>query len=403
MEAVDDILLDDGIPETFARFESMSPVEDVKAKVTIDSKNDIIQDGKYDPLTHGPFSTSTPMWPFNESSSHKSLYNAVQSKHPNVIQKFLTSSSDPVSSQSNKRGYFNSQHLVESKKAGEALAGHTDFSKEEDDIFISPSPNIISKRVDYATTSSDDESTSKRTEHKRKVKRRTSSNLFTPKKREDIRKREESKRQESKRQDGVLLTPSTEEEDNMKTKFDFEANKACSNQHQSNAPKLDKNLSLKSNKSNSCSSSQTISNKSSFSASPDTPFSMSQAHNDISNSSLDNTANNSRLNSKELLHRTLESSNSVSSQDGDETPVPGQIKRLRKVTAVDGLLFDIYDRYHKREPSLSVDSDITECSTTSVSSVYVASSFENDDRPKLDRNYLQSKGKNDFIQKHQHY
>ena len=38
-----------------------------------------------------------------------------------------------------------------------------------------------------------------------------------------------------------------------------------------------------------------------------------------------------------------------------------------------------------------VESDITECSTTSMNSVYITSSFENDERPMMDQGFLESK------------
>ncbi|XP_065673556.1 TBC1 domain family member 30 isoform X2 [Hydra vulgaris] len=62
-------------------------------------------------------------------------------------------------------------------------------------------------------------------------------------------------------------------------------------------------------------------------------------------------------------------------------------------STVDGLLFEIYDRNYQNSSSSAVcgDSDFTECSTTSVASVFVTSSFENDDRPKLDWSYLETK------------
>lgn len=71
----------------------------------------------------------------------------------------------------------------------------------------------------------------------------------------------------------------------------------------------------------------------------------------------------------------------------NEEPLPSssgfedseEMRKTRKLTAVDGLLFEIYDRFHSRGSSI-VESDITECSTTSMNSVYVMSSFENDER-----------------------
>jgi len=80
---------------------------------------------------------------------------------------------------------------------------------------------------------------------------------------------------------------------------------------------------------------------------------------------------------------------SISTTSSEETSSETLTKKRRN-NAVDGLLFEIYDRFQRRD-SQGIDSDMTECSTTSVTSIYVASSFENDDRPKLDRNYLESK------------
>lgn len=81
---------------------------------------------------------------------------------------------------------------------------------------------------------------------------------------------------------------------------------------------------------------------------------------------------------------------SISTTSSEETSSETLTKKRRN-NAVDGLLFEIYDRFQRRD-SQGIDSDMTEFSTTSVTSIYVASSFENDDRPKLDRNYLESKG-----------
>lgn len=87
-------------------------------------------------------------------------------------------------------------------------------------------------------------------------------------------------------------------------------------------------------------------------------------------------------------HQRVES---FSTSGGEETGSDNRNEKKRKNTAVDGLLFEIYDKY-QRTDSHCVDSDITELSTTSVTSVYMASSFENDDRSKLDKTYLQTKG-----------
>lgn len=77
----------------------------------------------------------------------------------------------------------------------------------------------------------------------------------------------------------------------------------------------------------------------------------------------------------------------ISDNSGD-----GDTKKISN-KAVDGLLFEIYDRYHHgTDHANATESDITELSTTSVTSIYVASSFENDERPKLDWNYLETKG-----------
>ena len=87
-------------------------------------------------------------------------------------------------------------------------------------------------------------------------------------------------------------------------------------------------------------------------------------------------------------HQRVES---FSTSGGEETGGDNRNEKKRKNTAVDGLLFEIYDKY-QRTDSHCVDSDITELSTTSVTSVYMASSFENDDRSKLDKTYLETKG-----------
>ena len=81
---------------------------------------------------------------------------------------------------------------------------------------------------------------------------------------------------------------------------------------------------------------------------------------------------------------------SISSTSGGEDTE--EMRKTKKLTAVDGLLFEIYDRFHSRGLSV-IESDITECSTTSVNSVYVTSSFENDERLKVDQNFLETKGK----------
>lgn len=99
--------------------------------------------------------------------------------------------------------------------------------------------------------------------------------------------------------------------------------------------------------------------------------------------------NDSRTSSSKTLplKANIESISSTSTEECDDLK-----HRSKKTSAVDGLLFEIYDRYHSHgELSHVVDSDITECSTTSFTSVYVASSFENDDRPRLDKSYLQTK------------
>lgn len=87
-------------------------------------------------------------------------------------------------------------------------------------------------------------------------------------------------------------------------------------------------------------------------------------------------------------HQRVES---FSTSGGEETGGDSRNEKKLKNTAVDGLLFEIYDKY-QRTDSHCVDSDITELSTTSVTSVYMASSFENDDRSKLDKTYLETKG-----------
>ena len=86
---------------------------------------------------------------------------------------------------------------------------------------------------------------------------------------------------------------------------------------------------------------------------------------------------------------SLGSSNSTSSTNSD---IDGETQS-RKRSAVDGLLFEIYERYTTRENGRSIDSDnITECSTTS-SSFCFATSLENDEtRVKLDKAYLETKG-----------
>lgn len=75
----------------------------------------------------------------------------------------------------------------------------------------------------------------------------------------------------------------------------------------------------------------------------------------------------------------------------DLTAISGLPSHKSK-TAVDGLLFEIYDRYNHHSDSHILDSDMTELSTTSVSSIYVASAFENEDRQRFDQNYLETKG-----------
>ena len=92
----------------------------------------------------------------------------------------------------------------------------------------------------------------------------------------------------------------------------------------------------------------------------------------------------------------------VSAESSEETMISldttgiGLTPPKSKAT-VDGLLFEIYDRYNRHSDSHVMDSDITELSTTSVSSIYVASAFENEDRQKFDQNYLETKGINIFI------
>ena len=85
---------------------------------------------------------------------------------------------------------------------------------------------------------------------------------------------------------------------------------------------------------------------------------------------------------------SLGSSNSTSSASDLDSD-----RQSRKRSAVDVLLFDIYERYHTRGIGKSIDSDnVTECSTTS-SSFYFASGLENDEsREKLDKGYLETKG-----------
>ena len=97
----------------------------------------------------------------------------------------------------------------------------------------------------------------------------------------------------------------------------------------------------------------------------------------------------SHLARQKLKLVSVGSSNSTSSTNSD---VDGETQN-RKRSAVDGLLFEIYERYSTRENFRSIDSDnITECSTTS-SNFCFASSLENDDsREKLDRAYLETKG-----------
>ena len=102
-----------------------------------------------------------------------------------------------------------------------------------------------------------------------------------------------------------------------------------------------------------------------------------------------NKVSRSHLARQKLKLVSVGSSNSTSSTNSD---VDGETQN-RKRSAVDGLLFEIYERYSTRENFRSVDSDnITECSTTS-SNFCFASSLENDDtREKLDRAYLETKG-----------
>lgn len=87
----------------------------------------------------------------------------------------------------------------------------------------------------------------------------------------------------------------------------------------------------------------------------------------------------------------------VSGESGEEALIPLHSQGIgltppKSKTAVDGLLFEIYDRYNHHSDSHVLDSDMTELSTTSVSSIYVASAFENEDRQKFDQNYLETKG-----------
>ena len=90
---------------------------------------------------------------------------------------------------------------------------------------------------------------------------------------------------------------------------------------------------------------------------------------------------------------SIGSTASTSSVSTSSTNSDQEDKQCRKRSAVDGLLFEIYERYHNRDWSKSIDSDnITECSTTS-GSVYFASSLEHDEtRNKLDKAYLETKG-----------
>ena len=92
---------------------------------------------------------------------------------------------------------------------------------------------------------------------------------------------------------------------------------------------------------------------------------------------------------QKLKLTSVGSSNSTSSTNSD---VDGD-NQSRKRSAVDGLLFEIYERYSTRETCKSIDSDnITECSTTS-STFCFASSLDNDEtRVKLDKSYLETKG-----------
>ena len=83
----------------------------------------------------------------------------------------------------------------------------------------------------------------------------------------------------------------------------------------------------------------------------------------------------------------LDLTESVSSSGVEDSE---EARKTRKMTAVDGLLFEIYDRFHSRGSSI-VESDITECSTTSMNSVYITSSFENDERPMMDQGFLETK------------
>ena len=103
----------------------------------------------------------------------------------------------------------------------------------------------------------------------------------------------------------------------------------------------------------------------------------------------ENKISRAHLARQKLKLVSVGSSNSTSSTNSD---VDGETQN-RKRSAVDGLLFEIYERYSTRENFRSIDSDnITECSTTS-SNFCFASSLENDDsREKLDRAYLETKG-----------
>ncbi|XP_065067320.1 TBC1 domain family member 30-like isoform X2 [Rhopilema esculentum] len=91
---------------------------------------------------------------------------------------------------------------------------------------------------------------------------------------------------------------------------------------------------------------------------------------------------------QKLKLTSVGSSNSTSSTNSD---VDGD-NQSRKRSAVDGLLFEIYERYSTRETCKSIDSDnITECSTTS-STFCFASSLDNDEtRVRLDKSYLETK------------
>lgn len=104
---------------------------------------------------------------------------------------------------------------------------------------------------------------------------------------------------------------------------------------------------------------------------------------------VNNISNNLSSSTSTLQYGFPHRGESISSTSGGEDPE--EMTKCKKQTAVDGLLFEIYDRFHSRGLSV-VESDITECSTTSVNSVYVTSSFENDDRVTVDQNYLETKG-----------